>query len=88
MDFDVEKIRAYYEELLVNKENAVNEALADKDAKIEERFEAEKARIEAEVVAEIIADAEAPYVHDIELCEKFIVVEEVVEEDAEEVVEG
>ena len=86
MDFDVEKIKAYYEELLVNKENAVNEALADKDAKIEERFEAEKARIEAEVVAEIIAEAEAPYVHDIELCEKFIV-EDVVEEDAEEVVE-
>lgn len=87
MDFDVEKIKAYYEELLVNKENAVNEALADKDAKIAERFEAEKARIEAEVVAEIIAEAEAPYVHDIELCEKFIVVEEVVEEVAEEVAE-
>ena len=87
MDFDVEKIKAYYEELLVNKENAVNEALADKDAKITERFEEEKARIEAEVIAEIIAEAEAPYVHDIELCEKFIIVPEVVEENVEEVTE-
>lgn len=80
VDFDIEKIRAYYIELLANRERAVNEALLTRDAKAQERFEQEKARILEEVETELIAEAEEPYRHDIELCEKFIVVEEKNEE--------
>ena len=88
MNFDVEKIRDFYNELLSEKDKAVEEALATKDEKVAERFELEKARIEEEVVAEIVAEAEAPYLHDIELCEKFIVEEEpTIEEVTEEVSE-
>lgn len=88
MDFDVEKIRAYYTELLANKELSVSSALAMKQTKVEEReaelrakFEEEKAKIPAEVEEELIAEAEAPYLHDIELCEKFLVDEEETTED-------
>lgn len=88
MVFDVDKIKAYYEELLVKKEEAVKIALLDKDAKVAERFEEVREAIAEQVEKEIIAEAEAPYTHDIELCEKFIVEEEVVEEEAlEEVTE-
>lgn len=87
MDFDVEKIRAYYTELLANKELAVSNALTEKNTKVQERtaeltakYEEDKAKIPAEVEAELIAEAEAPYLHDIELCEKFLVDEETTEE--------
>lgn len=86
MEFDLNKIKEFYEELLVKRDEAVTEALATKDEKVQARFEAEKARIEEEVVAEIVADAEAPYKHDIELCEKFVAEPEVAdEEETEEV---
>lgn len=87
MNFDVEKIRDFYNELLSEKAKAVETALATKDEKVAERFELEKARIEEEVFAEIVAEAEAPYLHDIELCEKFIVEEPVEDETEEEVSE-
>ena len=87
MDFDVEKIRAYYTELLANRELAVSNALVEKEMKVHEReselrtrYEEEKAKIPAEVEAELIANAELPYLHDIELCEKFLVDEETTEE--------
>lgn len=87
MDFDVEKIRAYYTELLANKELAVSNALIEKNTKVQERtaeltakYEEDKAKIPAEVEAELIAEAEAPYLHDIELCEKFLVDETTTEE--------
>lgn len=83
MVFDVEKIKAYYEELLIKREEAKNIALLDKDAKVAERFAQVQEEIAEQVEKEIIAEAEAPYLHDIELCEKFIV-EEVVEEEAVE----
>jgi hypothetical protein len=90
MDFDVEKIRAYYTELLANKEMAVSNALFTKDDKVKERvaeltakYEEDKAKIPAEVEAELIADAEQPYLHDIELCEKFLVDEEETTEEVE-----
>lgn len=87
MDFDVNKIKEFYGELVAKKEEAVALALVEKDVKVAERFEQEKARIEEEVIAEIIAEAEAPYVHDIELCEKFIVVPEVEEQCEENITE-
>jgi hypothetical protein len=90
MDFDVEKIRAYYTELLANKELAVSNALTEKNTKVQERtaeltakYEEDKAKIPAEVEAELIAEAEAPYLHDIELCEKFLVDETTEEVEAE-----
>ena len=88
MDFDIEKLREYYNELLKTREQKVAEALANKDSKIRDRFEEEKARIEQKVVAEIIADAEAPYIHDIELCEKFLVPVEEPKDENTESVEG
>ena len=81
MEFDVEKIKEYYNELVAKKDEAVVVALTTKDEKVKEAFEMAKAEIEERVVAEIIAEAEAPYIHDIELCEKFIVEEEVAEEE-------
>ena len=90
MDFDVEKIRAYYSELLANKELAVSNALVTKDSVVKERiaeltakYEELKAKIPAEVEEELIAEAEKPYLHDIELCEKFIVDETTKEVEAE-----
>ena len=87
MEFDVDKIRAYYTELLANKELAVSNALGTKGTKVQERtveltakYEEDKAKIPAEVEAELIAEAEAPYLHDIELCEKFLVDETATEE--------
>ena len=82
MDFDVKKIKDYYNELVAEREEAVVKALTTKDARVREAFEQAKVEIEERVVAEIVAKAEAPYVHDIELCEKFVVVEEVAEEEA------
>ena len=81
MDFDVLKIQDYYNELVAKRDEAVVMALTTKDEKVKEAFELAKVEIEERVVAEIIAEAEAPYKHDIELCEKFIVVEEVVEDE-------
>lgn len=79
MDFDLDKISAYYNELVAKREQAVNDALANKNTIVQEReaelkakYEEEKASIPAEVEAEIIAKAEEPYLHDIALCEKFI----------------
>ena len=90
MDFDANKIRAYYTELLANKELAVTNALGTKTQKVQERtaeltakYEEEKAKIPAEVEAKLIAEAEAPYLHDIELCEKFLVDEEETTEEVE-----
>ena len=85
MNFDVEKLKEYYEALLKEREQKVAEALATKDERVKARFEEEKARIEEEEVAKIIAEAEEPYTHDIELCEKFLVEpEEIAEEIVEE----
>lgn len=84
MEFDVEKIRNYYNELVAQREEAVVKALSTKDVKIKEAFEQAKVEIEERVIAELVAEAQEPYNHDIELCEKFIVVEEVAEEEVGE----
>ena len=86
MDFDVVKIQNYYEELLKAKDEAVRVALLDKAKVVQERFELEKVRIAEEVERELIENAEAPYKHDIELCEKFVA--DKVEETEEEVSEA
>lgn len=85
MEFDVEKIKEYYGELVARRNEAVELALANKDERVAERFESAKAEIEKAVIEEIVAEAEAPYKHDIELCEKFIVVP-VEDEELNEVV--
>ena len=77
--FDVEKIKSYYNGLIAERDEAVCKALAEKDAKIEEAFENAKKEIEERVVAEIIAEAESPFLHDIQLCEQFMKPEEVAE---------
>lgn len=86
MEFDIEKMKEYYADLLAKRDEAVAIALANKDAVIAERFEQAKAKIAEEVEAEIIKSANAPFEHDIALCEKFIVADEVEEQPAEEAV--
>lgn len=87
MDFDVEKIKAYYAEVKAKKEEAVAVALAEKDVKVTEAFELAKEEIAKKVEAELVEAAEAPYKHDIELCESFLAEENVEEEVAEETAE-
>lgn len=87
MEFDVEKIKAYYEALISKRDEAVTIALANKDAKIAQALEEARQEIEAEVIAKITAEAEEPYMHDIKLYEQFVKPAEVVaEEVAPEVV--
>ena len=85
MDFDVTKIKNYYEELLKARDEAVRVALLDKAKVVQERFELAKEEIAKQVELELIENAEAPYKHDIELCEKFVVEEEPTAEETEEV---
>jgi phosphoenolpyruvate carboxylase len=83
MEFDLEKVKAFYADVQAKREQAVNEALRNVEAKVQERFNAEKENIRNAVIAEVTAEAEAPYIHDIELCEKFVVIPEITEEDGE-----
>lgn len=76
MNFDIESFKAYYAELKAKREEAIVTALADKPRLVAERFELAKEDIAKQVEAELIATAEEPYKHDIELCEKFLVEEE------------
>lgn len=88
MVFDVDKIKAYYEELVAKRAEAIQVALLDKDDKVAQRFEEVREAIAEQVEKEIVDEAGQPYDHDIALCEKFIVEEEVTEEEAlEEVTE-
>lgn len=84
MDFDVTKIKAYYDELLKARDEAVRVALLDKAKVVQERFELAKEEIAKQVELELIENAEAPYKHDIELCEKFVAEPEVVDEEVTE----
>lgn len=84
MDFDVEKVKAYYADLLAKRDEAVAVALADKDRVVAERFELAKEEIAKAVEAELITKAEEPYKHDIELCAGFVVEEPKEEEVIEE----
>lgn len=81
MEFDVEKIKAYYEELLAKRDEAVTIALTNKDVKIAQALEEARQEIEARVIAEITAEAEEPYMHDIKLYEQFVKPAEVVTEE-------
>lgn len=73
--FDINKIEEFYADVKAKREEAVAVALAGKEAKIAEAFELAKEQIAKQVEADLIAEAEAPFVHDIELCEKFLVEE-------------
>ena len=84
MEVDVEKLKAYYADLLAKREEAIALALANKDAAVAERFELVKEQIAEEVEKELIAKAEEPFNHDIELCKGFLVEEVPAEEVVEE----
>lgn len=84
MEVDVEKLKAYYADLLAKRDEAIALALANKDAAVAERFELVKEEIAEEVEKELIEKAEEPYKHDIELCKSFLVEEQATEEVAEE----
>lgn len=86
--FDIEKIEVYYADVKAKRDEAVAVALENLDNVVAEKFEVAKAELAEKVKADLIAEAEAPYKHDIELCESFFAeekVEEVAEETAEQV---
>ena len=86
--FDIAKIEEYYADVKAKREEAVALALAEKDTKIAEAFELAKEEIAKKVEADLIAKAEEPFKHDIELCEKFIAEEKVEEEETADEVGG
>ena len=84
MEVNTEALKAYYEDLLTKKEQAITEALANKDFIVQQRLEEAKLEIAEQVEKELIEEAESKYAHDIELCEKFLI-EEVQEEETADV---
>lgn len=87
--FNGEEALDYYNALLIEKENAVANAISEfSEKRINERLSEEKEKIEAEVIAEITEETEIKYNNEIELLKKFIVfpVEEVEIVENEEVV--
>jgi len=84
MEVNVEALKAYYEDLKAKKEVEINEALANKDFLVEQKLDEIKLEIAEKVEKEIVAEVEAKYAHDIELCEKFLIPDEVQEETAYE----
>lgn len=82
--FDTTKLEEFYADVKAKREEAIALALTKKEEKVAEAFELAKEEIAKKVEADLIAEAEAPFVHDIELCEKFLVREEAEEEVLEE----
>lgn len=81
MEVNVESFKAYYEDLKAKKAQDIQEALANKDFLVAQKLDEMKAEIAEQVEKSIIAEVEAKYAHDIELCEKFLIAEEVQEEE-------
>lgn len=85
MKVNVEALKAYYEDLKAKKEVEINEALMNKDYLVAQKLDEIKLQIAEQVEKDIIAEVEAKYAHDIELCEKFLITDEVQEEETAEV---
>lgn len=85
MEVNVEALKAYYEDLKSKKEIEINEALMNKDYLVAQKLDEIKLQIAEQVEKDIIAEVEAKYAHDIELCEKFLIPDEVQEEETAEV---
>jgi len=85
--FDLEKIKEIYQGLKAQEEQAVQEALLNKDEKINERLDKVRNEIALHVEKELIEAAKAPFKAQIELLEKALIVENEPEV-VEEVVEG
>lgn len=85
--FDTSKFEEFYAELKARRDEAVAVALANKEQKVVEALEALRETVEKEVEERLVAEAEAPFKHDIEWCEQFLV-EETVEEQPETVSEN
>lgn len=83
MEVNVEALKAYYEDLKARKQIEINEALANKDYLVAQKLDEVRVEIAEQVEKNIIAEIEEKYAHDIELCEKFLIPDEVQEETAE-----
>ena len=83
MEVNTEALKAYYEDLLAKKEQEVQNALANKDFVVQQKLDELKLEVAEQVEKELIAEAEAKYAHDIELCEKFLIEDKVEEETAD-----
>ena len=69
-EIDLEKAVTYFENVQKQRDEAVNNALLGLNAAVEEEINKKKAEIEAEVKARLIAEAEGPFVHDLDLYNK------------------
>lgn len=69
-EIDLDKAVAYFEDVQKQRDDAVNNALLGLNAAVEEEINKKKAEIEAEVKARLIAQAEGPFIHDLELYNK------------------
>ena len=70
LPIDIDKATAYFENVIVQRDNAVNNALLGLTDAVENKLREKRQEIEAEVKAELISKAEEPYRHDLELYEK------------------
>jgi len=70
MEIDIEKAKAYYDEIVAARDKAVAEALLHKEDEINKRIDELRPDLEATVIKDLTEEAEKPYAHDIELFEK------------------
>ena len=71
LPIDINKATAYFENIKIQRDNAVNNALLGLTEAVENRIREKRPEIESEIKAELISKAEEPYLHDLELYEKF-----------------
>lgn len=83
MKFDSERMFLCYNDLLVKREQAIKNALQEKDRIVAERIKNAKELIEVEVERELIEKATEPYDSILGFCENFLVDENVEEEEEE-----
>ncbi len=70
-EIDTQKASSYFAEIERKSEEAVEDALKELPAIVEERIAAHRKEIEAQVREELIQKAKAPYQHDLDLYKQF-----------------
>ena len=81
MEVNTEALKAYYADLIAKREAEIAEALVNKDFLVQQKLDELKLEVAEQVEKDIVAEIESKYAHDIELCEKFFVEDEVQEEE-------
>ena len=84
--FNAEKLQEIYNDLLAQKQVAIDTALARKEDEVNGRLELLRPEIEKLVEKELVEEAIKPFEHDIALFEKALVIE-VVEPEIDPIAE-